>query len=122
MAQPLLLRLIRLVHILSSAIIASTIVLAVALGTDIADQDFYKSKKFRSLYHYSGVAMIFSGVILIVLTKSHLENEHSGSQSKDLKEWIAHYPYKFMMGMTLTPLFDRLIRFVVLGPSQTSST
>ena len=117
----LFVRVLRLVHILSTMMVGSSIALAVVMGPDIVDLEMYRDKRYKGLQHYSGVLMIFSGVLLIMMMKQTLENEHSGRMSKELQEWVSHYPLVFFMTLALTPLFDRLIRLCVLGSNHTAS-
>jgi cytochrome c biogenesis protein CcdA len=86
-------------------------------GTDIVDHDFYRSKEYKLLGHYSGLLMIFSGIVCMVLIRRQLEREHAHSQTKELNQWLRHFSLKFFLGVLLTPFVDRIVRIVNFGVS-----
>lgn len=70
---------IRFIHIVTAMLSASFIIVQLCLGEDILEYDFHKEKHYRMLQNYSGLLMIFTGFILVVLMRKTLEAEHSGS-------------------------------------------
>jgi hypothetical protein len=61
---------VRLLHIVSSMLSASHIVsLAVISPEEIGDIIMFRDKKYRSMVHWAGLLMIFSGAILVLLMK-----------------------------------------------------
>ena len=63
------LRLLRLVHIFCAMLASSCVVLAATLGPEIYELDLYRNRGYRSLQHFAGVGMIFSGVFYVLLLK-----------------------------------------------------
>ena len=61
---------VRLLHIVSSMLSASHIVtLAVISPDEIGDILMFRDKAYRSMVHWAGLLMIFSGAILVLLMK-----------------------------------------------------
>ena len=59
----------RLVHLIASLLSLSTVIVSVYFGTEIIEQDFYRDKSYRAISHYAGILMIFSGVVLMSISK-----------------------------------------------------
>jgi hypothetical protein len=64
---------VRLLHIVSSMLSASHIVtLALISPEDIGDVLMFRNKTYRSVVHWAGLLMIFSGAILVLLMKQSM--------------------------------------------------
>eukprot|EP00347_Sterkiella_histriomuscorum_P001427 403372079 len=58
--------------------------------------------------HWAGVAMIFSGVLLILTMKRKYPTAEE-------RVWIQFFSIKFVMSISVTPFADRLIKNIYLG-------
>ena len=86
----LFLILLRLVHIFSSMLIASSIIIQAIFGIssdiesasdDYTSTAFYRGKGYKSMTNIAGLVMIFSGLGLMAQMKEWLKKEYSGSQN-----------------------------------------
>lgn len=107
--------LLRLVHLLSTMFTLTTIAVVIFFDVDIVEYDFYRSKLYKMLGHYSGLLMIFSGIVIMILMRRQLEREHAHTQTADLNAWLKHFTYKFFLGVLITPFVDRIARLINFG-------
>lgn len=71
MASPILI-IVRLLHIISSALTVTFILLQAIYGEEVVDQEFFRDKKYKSLQNYSGLLMIFTGFVMLVIMRKKL--------------------------------------------------
>ena len=90
--------LIRIAHLMSSMIVASTIVLNALF--DFRQWEFYYDDKFKSLNNTCGFIMIISGILLLFVMKRNYPTEQE-------RVWIAYFPLKFFLSVTVTPFMVR---------------
>ena len=64
---------VRLLHIITSMITATNVVISVIIGPEeIGDVLVLRDKTYRNLIHWSGLLMIFSGAILVLIMKQNM--------------------------------------------------
>ncbi len=91
---------------------------------DIGDLAFIRTKTYKNLVYFSGLVMIFSGILLLLVMRQNFTRSFGqrGKDSTEMQVWVGYFPIKFFLTITTTPFIDRIIKIFVLGIASKASS
>jgi hypothetical protein len=103
---------------------SNIVIFAFIAAEDIGEVDYIRKKSYKNLVYFSGLLMIFSGILLFISMRHNLTKNFGqrGKDSAEMQVWIGYFPIKFFMTVLMTPFVDRIAKIIFLGVSSKSSS